>query len=106
MRLGNPRIGAGEQTLKADAYAETVIDEIRKRQAKGITTHEDLADRLTGKIETPRGAERWRATQVKRIVEPVGSSVSGGAATSHARPSRAAVPPMLHVSRALAPIFK
>ena len=114
MRLGNARIGAGEQTLKADAgakrkadaYAETVIDEIRKRQAKGITTHEDLADRLTGKIETPRGAERWRATQVKRIVEPVGSSVSGGAATSHARPSRAAVPPMLHVSRALAPIFK
>ena len=62
MRLGNARIGAGEQTLKADAgakrkadaYAETVIDEIRKRQAKGITTHEDLADRLTGKVRTPR----------------------------------------------------
>jgi hypothetical protein len=57
VRLGNPRIGAGEQTLKADAYAERVINEIRKRQAKGITIHKDLADRPTGKVRTPRGAD-------------------------------------------------
>jgi hypothetical protein len=68
VRLGNPRIGTGEQTLKADAgakrkadaYAKTVINEIRKRKAKGITIHKDLADRPTGKVRTPRGADRWR----------------------------------------------
>ena len=81
MRLGNPRIGTGEQTLKADAgakrkadaYAASVICEIRKWQAKGITTYKDLADMLTGKIKTPRGADRWQATQVKRILERVSS---------------------------------
>jgi DNA invertase Pin-like site-specific DNA recombinase len=81
VRLGNPRNGTEEQTAranagakrKADAYAETVIGEIRKWQAKGITTYKDLADMLTGKIKTPRGADRWQATQVKRIVERVGS---------------------------------
>jgi hypothetical protein len=35
--------------------------------------YKDLADMLTGKIKTPRGADRWQATQVKRIVERVGS---------------------------------
>jgi DNA invertase Pin-like site-specific DNA recombinase len=81
VRLGNPKNGTVEQTLKAnagakrkaDTYAETVIGEIRKWQAKGITTYKDLADMLTGKIKTPRGADRWQATQVKRIVERVGS---------------------------------
>jgi DNA invertase Pin-like site-specific DNA recombinase len=81
VRLGNPRNGTVEQTVKAnagakrkaDAYAEMVIGEIRKWQAKGITTYKDLADMLTGKIKTPRGADRWQATQVKRIVERVGS---------------------------------
>ncbi len=24
---------------------------------------------LTGKVKTPRGADRWQATQVKRIIE-------------------------------------
>jgi hypothetical protein len=27
---------------------------------------------LTGKIKTPRGADRWQATQVKGILERVG----------------------------------
>ncbi len=54
---------------KADAYAGTVIDEIRKWQAKGIVTYKDLADMLIGKINTPRGADRWQAAQVKRIIE-------------------------------------
>ena len=26
---------------------------------------------LTGKIKTPRGADRWQATQVKRVLERV-----------------------------------
>jgi DNA invertase Pin-like site-specific DNA recombinase len=77
VRLGNPRNGTEEQTAranagakrKADAYAETVIGEICKWQAKGITTYKDLADMLTGKIKTPRGADHWQATQVKRIIE-------------------------------------
>jgi DNA invertase Pin-like site-specific DNA recombinase len=77
VRLGNPNNGTEEQTLKAnagarrkaDAYAETVIGEIRKWQAKGITTYKDLADMLSGKIKTPRGEDRWQATQVKRIIE-------------------------------------
>jgi DNA invertase Pin-like site-specific DNA recombinase len=81
VRLGNPRNGTEEQTAKAnagarrkaDAYAGTVISEIRKWQAKGITTYKDLADMLTGKIKTPRGADRWQATQVKRILERVSS---------------------------------
>ena len=81
VRLGNPREGTAEQTLKADAYGERVINEIRKRQAKGITTHEDLADRLTGKIETPRGADRWQATQVSASSNVLGQpalSLEGG----------------------------
>ncbi len=81
VRLGSPKNGTEEQTAKAnagakrkaDAYAETVIGEIRKWQAKGITTYKDLADMLTGKIKTPRGAEQWQATQVKRIMERGGS---------------------------------
>jgi DNA invertase Pin-like site-specific DNA recombinase len=81
VRLGNPRNGTEEQTAKAnagakrkaDAYAGTVIGEIRKWQAKGIVTYKDLADMLTGKIKTPRGADRWWATQVKRILERVGA---------------------------------
>jgi hypothetical protein len=28
---------------------------------------------LTGKIKTPRGADRWQATQVERILERVSS---------------------------------
>ncbi len=46
-----------------------MIGEIRKWQAKGTVTYKDLADMLTGKIKTPRGADRWQATQVKRILE-------------------------------------
>ena len=46
-----------------------MISEIRKWQSKGITTYKDLADMLTGKIKTPRGAEQRQATQVKRILE-------------------------------------
>ncbi len=53
-----------------------MIGEIRKWQAKGISTYKDLADMLTGKIKTPRGADRWQATQVKRILERVGSQAS------------------------------
>ena len=79
IRLGNPNNGTAEQTLKANAgakqkaddYAETVIGEIRKWQAKGITTYKDLADMLTGKIKTPRGEDKWQATQVKRIIERI-----------------------------------
>jgi DNA invertase Pin-like site-specific DNA recombinase len=81
VRLGNPRNGTEEQTAKAnagakrkaDACAGTVIGEIRKWQAKRITTYKDLADMLTGKIKTPRGTDRWQATQVKRILERVGA---------------------------------
>jgi hypothetical protein len=81
VRLGNPRNGTEEQTLmanagakrKAGAYAETIIGEIRKWQAKGITTYKDLADMLTGKVKTPRGTDRWHATQVKRILGRVSS---------------------------------
>jgi DNA invertase Pin-like site-specific DNA recombinase len=77
VRLGNPNNGTETQTAranagatrKADAYALIVMGEIRKWQAKGITTYKDLADMLTGKIKTPRGADRWQATQVKRIIE-------------------------------------
>jgi DNA invertase Pin-like site-specific DNA recombinase len=77
VRLGNPNNGTKTQTAranagatrKADAYALMVMGEIRKWQAKGITTYKDLADMLTGKIKTPRGADRWQATQVKRIIE-------------------------------------
>jgi hypothetical protein len=36
-------------------------------------TYKDLADMLTGKIKMPRGADRWQATQVKRVLERVGS---------------------------------
>ncbi len=80
VRLGNPRNGTEEQTAKAnagakrkaDAYAETVIGEIRKRQAKGITNYKDLADMPTGKIRTPRGSDRWQATQVNRILDRCG----------------------------------
>lgn len=80
VRLGNPKNGTPEQTekanagakRKADAYAAVVIGEIRKWQSKGITTYKDLADMLTGKIKTPRGADRWQATQVKRILERAG----------------------------------
>ncbi len=57
----------------ADAHAEMVIGEIRKWQAKGTVTYKDLADMLTGKIKTPHGADQWQATQVKRILERVGS---------------------------------
>lgn len=79
VRLGNPKNGSEEQTAKAnagakrkaDAYAETVIGEIRKWQAKGITAYKDLADMLTGKVKTPRGAVRWQAIQVKRIIQRV-----------------------------------
>jgi DNA invertase Pin-like site-specific DNA recombinase len=75
--LGNPNNGTAEQTAKAnagakrkaDAYADSVIAEIRKWQGKGITTYKDLADMLTGKVKTPRGEDRWQATQVKRIIE-------------------------------------
>ena len=81
VRLDNPKNGTEEQTAKAnvgakrkaDASAGTVIREIRKWQAKGITTYKDLADMLTGKIKAPRGADRWQATQVKRILERVRS---------------------------------
>jgi DNA invertase Pin-like site-specific DNA recombinase len=72
VRLGNPKNGSEEQTAKANAGAETMIGKIRKWQAKGITSDKDLADMLTGKIKTPRGANRWQATQVKCIVERVG----------------------------------
>ena len=61
VRLGNPKNGTEEQTAKAnvgakrkaDASAGTVIREIRKWQAKGITTYKDLADMLTGKTKRP-----------------------------------------------------
>jgi DNA invertase Pin-like site-specific DNA recombinase len=77
--LGNPLNGSAEQTAKAnagarakaDAYALSIIDEVRKWQTKGITTYKDLADILTGKFKTPRGEDRWQATQVKRIIERV-----------------------------------
>ncbi|WP_052003501.1 recombinase family protein [Microvirga sp. BSC39] len=77
VRLGNPNNGTPEQTkrmhdgakAKADAYAQSIIGEIRKWQAKGITTYKDLADILTGKFPTPRGAEVWQATQVRRIID-------------------------------------
>jgi hypothetical protein len=66
VRLGNPKNVTEEQRAranagakrKADTYAEAVIGEIRKWQAQGITTYKDLADMLTGKIKTPRGADR------------------------------------------------
>lgn len=77
VKLGNPNNGTPEQlkkmhegaSTKADAYAEAIIGEIRKWQAKGITTYKDLADILTGKFKTPRGSDVWQATQVKRIIE-------------------------------------
>ena len=30
---------------------------------------------LTGKIKTPRGEDRWQATQVKRIIEPAQAKI-------------------------------
>ncbi len=50
-----------------------MIGEICKWQAKGTVTYKDLADMLTGKIKTPRGADQRQATQVKRILVRVGS---------------------------------
>ncbi len=35
--------------------------------------HKDLAEMLTGKIKKPRRADRWQATQVKRVLERAGS---------------------------------
>jgi hypothetical protein len=58
------------------AVAETVIGDIRKWQTKGITTYKDLADILTGKIKTPRGEDKWQATQVKRISERAGKAAA------------------------------
>ena len=67
VRLGNPKNGTEERTAKANGGGSgrptlpgTVIREIRKWQAKGITTYKDLADMLTGKIKAPRGAVAGR----------------------------------------------
>lgn len=76
--LGNPLNGSTEQTRKAsegrtraaNEAAERVLPVIRKLQADGYTTLQELAGMLTfGKVATARGGTTWTATQVKRMLD-------------------------------------
>lgn len=78
VKLGNPRLRAGDAAAAAEARAVWSAVAARRAAAvepyleaawrAGATTLQQLADALTARgVRTPRGEERWRPEQVRRV---------------------------------------
>lgn len=79
VRLGNPQLRPGDAETAAGARATwsaaaasraaRVMPYIDAARRAGATTLQELADALTARgIRTPRGGERWRPWQVRRVL--------------------------------------
>lgn len=79
VRLGNPRLLAGDLTLSACANAAqrenarrraaAVLPYVEQARRAGATTLTQLADALMARgVPAPRGGRRWSPAQVRRIV--------------------------------------
>lgn len=88
VRLGNPRLRPGDPGTAAGARAAwsalaarraaEVMPYIEAARRAGATTLQALADALTARgVRTPRGDERWRPWQVRRVLDraPPGSPI-------------------------------
>ena len=79
VKLGNPRLRPGNALTASDARAAwsgqaahraaEVLPYVEAARRAGAATLQQLADALTARgIRTPRGGERWRPWQVRRVV--------------------------------------
>lgn len=79
VRLGNPQLKPGNAGTAADAravwsataarHATGVLPYLVAARRAGATTLQQLADALTARgVRTPRGGDRWRPEQVKRVM--------------------------------------
>jgi DNA invertase Pin-like site-specific DNA recombinase len=87
VRLGNPRLQPGNGKAAAGARAAwsimatqrmaEVLPYIEAAKRAGATTLQQLADALTARgVRTPRGGERWRPWQVRRVLDRAATSTS------------------------------
>src|SRR3954471_18418479 len=83
VKLGNPRLRPGDASTARDARAAWSASAARRTaeiapyldaaRRAGATTLQQLADALTARgVRTPRGGERWRPWQVRRVIERAG----------------------------------
>ncbi len=79
VKLGNPQLRAGNRetamaaayaaTKKADDRARDIAPYIEAARKAGCARLEEIAEALTARgIKTPGGAIRWRAEQVRRVI--------------------------------------
>lgn len=79
VRLGNPQLRRGDAATASDARAAwsaqaslraaEVMPYLDAARRAGATTLQQLADALTARgVRAPRGGERWRPQQVKRVM--------------------------------------
>ncbi|MBL6081809.1 recombinase family protein [Belnapia sp. T18] len=80
VKLGNPRLQPGDAATARDARAAwsvaagqraaEVLPYLDAARRAGATTLQQLADALTARgVRTPRGGERWRPWQVRRVLD-------------------------------------
>jgi hypothetical protein len=80
VRLGNPRLTPGDAEAAAGARAAWSAAAARRAaevapyldaaRRAGATTLQQLADALTARgVRAPRGGERWRPWQVRRVLD-------------------------------------
>jgi DNA invertase Pin-like site-specific DNA recombinase len=80
VRLGNPRLKPGDAATAAEARAVWSAGAARRAaevapyldaaRRAGATTLQQLADALTARgVRAPRGGERWRPWQVRRVLD-------------------------------------
>ena len=80
-KLGNPRLRPGDAAAsdaraawsgQAVRRAAEVLPYVEAARRAGAITLQQLADALTARgVRTPRGGERWRPWQVRRVLERV-----------------------------------
>jgi DNA invertase Pin-like site-specific DNA recombinase len=88
VKLGNPRLQPGDAETAADARAAwsiaagqrtaEVLPYLDAARRAGATTLQQLADALTARgVRTPRGGERWRPWQVRRVLDRAAAALPG-----------------------------
>jgi len=69
----NPALGTAKRQLLAAAFNERIFSVIADLRAEGLGSHSELARALNDRgIPTRRGGV-WKATQVARVIEAIGS---------------------------------
>jgi DNA invertase Pin-like site-specific DNA recombinase len=86
VKLGNPRLRSGDDATAAEARAAwsaaaarraaEVLPYLDAARRAGATTLQQLADALTARgVRTPRGKEKWRPWQVRRLLNRVPATI-------------------------------